>query len=272
MAASALLCALILSRSEDTPVVFHKSKSNSTKSSMFPRFRAWVGRYAKRQSSNPPPPYSNNTPPISTNADDSILSEETATDGLNPMFGCDNKTKDVRTKSNNSDHHHHHQTKRRDQQALPTAKEQASGQERVLRYTEFNNNGELKEHVKEDVRAIFIPSHGCKLHHTGIADQPPSSYAKNALDHIITETYLGVYPLLFQRPFMTRAHADAAIRAMINDSIDKGLERMKLCAKMEEARHLDICCSQRDSDQTREERIQEGVRYISIIKHHKGYD
>lgn len=170
---------------------------------------------------------------------------------------------DNRIKENKSDNHNH-ETTRRDQQAPPPTHKGTLKKDLGRLEEEFNDEDQLVEHIKEEIRALFLTSHRCVLHHIGIPDQPPPSYVKNVLDHISTETYIGILPLIRQGPFMTRAHADAAIRDMINASIDRGLERVKLCARNEEARHLEICRSLRDTIQPQDDIDAELERHHAL--------
>lgn len=232
---AAVLLLLLTPRPEDTPgTTAHKPNSNPTprKSTMLRRFRASVGRRAKLSASS---------------------------------NGDSNERNEDRTEGNKSDNRNP-RTVQPNRRVPPQLEELSLEEELRLLEEEFGDDDELREAIQEGIRATFLPSHRCALHHTGIPDQPPPSYAKNALDHIITETYLGVVPLMGQGPFRTRAHADAAIRDMVNASVDRGLERMKLCARLEEARHLGACSSRRDSVSTQDELDMDVARYMALIR------
>lgn len=159
----------------------------------------------------------------------------------------------------------HHITTPRIQEGPPPPRDPESKEEFKWLVEHFSG-AELQEIIEEDTRNAFLAPHACTLHHTGIPDQPPPSYVHNAMDHIITEVYIGFMPILSHSYFMTRGDADAVIRDTINTSIDRGFERMEACAKVEEARHLEGCCCHREQHKTFDELSVEAMRYKALIE------
>lgn len=121
-------------RAVNTPGTPHESKLRSDlkrATSIMPRLRTWAGRHGKRESSK------------RKNNDDGT--------------------------QNNKCHQHDHQTTQPDQQEEEILRPKDGvtlemGLE-VLRQKYYCDEDAIVEHINDEYRALFLPSHRCALHH-----------------------------------------------------------------------------------------------------------